>query len=300
VEGKRDTTASQGTMAMSSSNQDNDGHSNNSDEVIEPLDLALFSTNSAEVDCAHDIFSAFMLGMARDIVKLGGGYKEEFAPTKITSDIEQDNCRRLWSNTIIDQLANAVRASSLVGDSEEAYVLIVPALASKDLLPEVSPDGGRRETASPEGHYPYGERLYNGFNLSAFESEIWRWFQASFPTQDYKRDMENFDRVADFIFKPEDGLSTRNEETTTVCNRTRAAMYLLRDIAIKNGRSPRRPKGGRGWRKVMHDLEEAHNRMVPGFSLPDEEELKQMYPNLLSDISSIAEGGGPKKASIDA
>jgi len=75
-------------MAVTSSNQDTDGHSNNSDDDIEPSDLAVFSINSAEVDCAHDIFSAFMLGMARDIVKLGGKYNHESKPRNITDDMD--------------------------------------------------------------------------------------------------------------------------------------------------------------------------------------------------------------------
>jgi hypothetical protein len=303
VEEKRDISLSEGTVAMTSSNQDTDGHRNNSDDDIEPSDLAVFSTNSAEVDCAHDIFSAFMLGMARDIVKLGGKDNHESEPRKIPDgmNILRETRRQLWSNTIIDQLANAVRASGLVGDIEEAYVLIVPALASEDLLPEVTSSnmdelqwhGGERSywTIRSEHAGPYGERLYHSFSLSACESEIWRWSQASFSTQNIKKDMENFEKIADLVFQPEDRLSTRRKEITTICNRTRAAMYLLSDLADKNGRSPQRATHGRGFKDIMWKLEEAHERMVPGVPLPDKEELNQMYPNLLSDIPSIAEGG---------
>lgn len=48
------------------------------------------------------------------------------------------------------------------------------------------------------------------------------------------------------------------------------------------------------------DLRKAYKRVVPNVPLPGKEELKQKYPNLLSDISKIVEGGGPKKASMDA
>jgi hypothetical protein len=123
VEETTDISLSEGTMAVTSSNQDSDGHSNNSDDDIEPSDLAVFSINSTEVDCAHDIFSAFMLGMARNIVKLGGKYSHESEPRKIIDDmgILRRTRRQLSSNTIIDQLANAVRASGLIRDIEEAY-----------------------------------------------------------------------------------------------------------------------------------------------------------------------------------
>jgi len=95
--------------------------------------------------------------------------------------------------------------------------------------------------------------------------------------------MENFEKVADLVFQPEHRLSTRRKETTTICNKTRAAMYLLSDLAHKKGRSPQRATHGRGLRDIMRKLEEAYERMVPDVPLPDEEKLKQMYPNLLSE-----------------
>jgi hypothetical protein len=70
AEKERDAKPTDATMTALSSDPATAGYRNNSNVYIEHSDLAVFSANSMEVDCAHDIFSAFMLGMARNIISL--------------------------------------------------------------------------------------------------------------------------------------------------------------------------------------------------------------------------------------
>jgi hypothetical protein len=80
-------------------------------------------------------------------------------------------------------------------------------------------------------------------------------------------------------------------------------MYLLRDLALeKNEKIRISEKSEQPFRDAIWRLERALERMVDvqKFEIPGKVELEQMYPNLLFDISRIAEGGEQKKASIDA
>ena len=105
------------------------------------------------------------------------------------------------------------------------------------------------------------------------------WFIGSYGTQ-------SLEDVIDFIFKPKDSPSTQNE-IITVCNRTRAARYLLRDLSNNNSGHQRSNDSAQWFKDVMQELEKDYKRMVPTISLLDEEEVKQLYPNLISEISRI-------------
>ena len=82
--------------------------------------------------------------------------------------------RTLWSNMLTDQLANAVKGSGLVRTREEAYILIIPALASEDLLPETDDSlkaedsnarpGEKQSSILVSIYGPARRRYLNGFN----------------------------------------------------------------------------------------------------------------------------------------
>jgi len=258
-------------------------------------DLAVYTSNSLDRECAYDIFSAFMLAVAGRIIKLGGDYSKEHLPWTLTHGISLPNgSRQIWKNTLIDQLATAVRTSGLARDIEEAYLLIVPSLAVHDLLPEVPatddeddgipffPSSSSSKRASSVD--PYGERIYNGYNLWSCGTMIGKLLDVVF-------DSKRSEQVLDFLFTPDDGLSTSDQEITSVFEKTRAAMYLLRAFGTRNGKHPPKSENvASRFEVVMEGLEEAFKRMGPSVPLLTVEELAQKYPTLLAEIERIAKG----------
>lgn len=236
-----------------------------------------------------------MLAVAGRIIKLGGDYSKESLPWTLTHGMGRRNgARQIWKNTLIDQLATAVRTSGLARNTEEAYLLIVPSLAAHDLLPEVPatddeddeipffpPSSSSKRAGSVD---PYGERIYNGYSLSSCGAMIWRWLDVVFGS-------ERSEQVYDFLFTPDEGLSTSDQEITSVFEKTRAAMYLLRDVGTRNGKYPRKSaKVARWFEEAMESLQEAFKRMGPSVPLLTVEELAQKYPTLIADIKRIAKG----------
>lgn len=260
-------------------------------------------TNDLSVNSAHDLFSAFMLGVVRRIKKIGGVYSHRSLPWTLTHGMSsRPGSRQVWSNTIIDQLATAIQTSGLVTGAAEAYMFIVPAFAAHNLLPEIGPLDLKptRKADSPEppsesscrrvgGAGPYGDRIYNGFDLSSCELEISRWLGVLFPSNNYVK-------VMDFIFAPDSRPSTmtKDEEIASTCNKTRAAMYLLRSYATQLGRTPgKHRKTARRFSEAVTGLEEACERMGLLTTLVKEDQLPNIYPNLISDIQRIIAENAP-------
>jgi hypothetical protein len=168
------------------------------------------TSNALDRECAHDIFSAFMLGLAGRIRSLERKDGTGSIPRASTHGMRnQERSRLFGSNTLIDDLAVAVKALGLASDIEEAYILIVPSLAAHDLLPQL-PNGDLKEEKDWETRYPanssskrassrdpFGERIYNGFNLFHCEEVIRGWLKLLF------NDVRS-EEVLDFLFEPVD------------------------------------------------------------------------------------------------
>ena len=82
---------------------------------------------------AKELFSLFILAVARQISNVGGQASE-----LSSSDCLLQGTRAEWRNTLFTELAESVVQSGLVEGIEEALSLVIPAFAAYNLVPEVA------------------------------------------------------------------------------------------------------------------------------------------------------------------
>ena len=95
-----------------------DGSTHRSTEV------AVLSKSSLERNCTLELFMLFMLSLTSRISRVKG------RTTKVTGPHGES-----WTNDIISEVAGAVAQAGLAGDEAEALTLVVPAFATRGLLP---------------------------------------------------------------------------------------------------------------------------------------------------------------------
>jgi hypothetical protein len=256
--------------------------------------------NDWDRECAHDIFSAFMLGVADKIIYLG---RTQRSVPKFETLGNSRGSFPFIGYPLIEKLATAVKASGLVHHIEESYTLLVPSLGAYDLLPEADREKGMEEREVEEQEWDrlfpltsnrsrrrrifnhYGSRTNNGFDLSRCGWVIEQWLQVLYSLSD----KEKFEKVLDFIFKPDESSSTSDKDITSVYNKTRASMYLLQTLALDTGKAASDQLLEES-RTVREELDRAFERMGPRIALVTEEELRSLYPSLRSEIEKIAKG----------
>ena len=98
---------------------------------------AIVSTLSLEENCALDIYSYFMIALAKNITKIGGTTNIVVQSTPHTPHIPTHAAESedgLWVNSVVEAMVSIVVDSELT-DRTTAYTVIIPALHLCDLLP---------------------------------------------------------------------------------------------------------------------------------------------------------------------